>query len=102
MIATRGQTVRLQRVNVRDEKLFIPFRAFVRGYRPDELAGGIEQGESVVVISPTALAKAGISDPIKGNDRLWVAGTPRAVRMCNPVATDDVVVRWDAWIKGGV
>jgi hypothetical protein len=101
-VRAKGQTVRLQRIGQRDPDNFITFRAFVRGYAPSELSGGIEQGDSEVTISPSALVQAGITDPIENGDRIWISGYPRAVRFCNPVLTDDVVVRWDTWVKGGV
>lgn len=99
-LRTRGQTVRLQRAGVRDEDTFVTFRAFVRGYKPSELNGGIEQGDSVVVISPTDLEAAGIKDPIVEADRIHVSGSPRAVRFCNPIEIEGRVVRWDAWVSG--
>lgn len=99
-LARKGQNVRLQRAGVRDEESFVPFRAFVRGYKPSELSGGIEQGDSVLVISPTDLAAAGIVEPIAEGDRVHVSGSPRAVRYCNPIEIEGRVVRWDAWVSG--
>lgn len=98
-VKARGQTVRLQRAGVRDETTFRDFRCFIRGYTPSELAGGIDQGDSKVVISPTALAEAGIEPPAE-LDFLIIGGTRRSVRFCDPVMMDDIVVRYNAWVKG--
>lgn len=98
-VKERGQTVRLQRAGVRDEATFRDFRCVVRGYTPTELTGGIDQGDSKVVISPTALAEAGIEPPSE-LDFLHIDGTRRSVKFCNPVKMNDIVVRYDAWVKG--
>ncbi|MCS0497866.1 hypothetical protein NVS89_22505 [Ancylobacter sp. MQZ15Z-1] len=40
----------------------LPVRVCLRGYRPDELTGGIVQGDSEIVISPTELGASAWPD----------------------------------------
>jgi hypothetical protein len=74
-------------------------RAFVRGYRPDELAGGIQQGNSTAVISPTSLEDKGITG-LKRFGKISIAGRLRNIEVADPVRNNGVVVRWNLWVTG--
>ncbi|GEP12823.1 hypothetical protein MMMDOFMJ_4407 [Methylobacterium gnaphalii] len=75
-------------------------QVFFRGYRPDELAGGIQQGDSTAILSPTSLGASGFPRPIKTNDKLTVAGRKRNVQAVEPVSMNDVLVRVNLWLRG--
>lgn len=70
-LAEAGENIRLQRLTLGPNGAQIPFevtcRASVRQYQPSELAGGIIQGDSLVILSPTEIIKA-----------QWPGGTPQS------------------------
>lgn len=97
-LAETGQGVTLRRVVANAPAIERPFRAFVRGYRPDEIAGGIQQGDTLVVMSPTSLP-ADFTD-LKRNDRVIIDGRTRNVEYVDPVRIDGVLVRINALVRG--
>lgn len=91
-IAAHGQAVTLRRLNPASTS---DLRAFFRGYRPDELAGGIQQGDSTATLSPTGL---GVLP--KTLDKLTASGRVRTVQAVEPVEIDGVLVRVNLWLRG--
>lgn len=88
-----------------------PMRASVRSMGNRELASGIAQSVSQVVLSPSDVARAqwpGGGDPNapldlslpKRGDRLVIAGRVREVEAVNPVYVDDTLVRIDLDVLG--
>ncbi|MHC2016314.1 hypothetical protein [Methylobacterium sp. CM6247] len=95
-LAKKGEDVVLRGQDAPDDgSQDLTLRAFVRGYKPDELSGGINQGDSEVVLSPTGLTV----DPARLGG-LTVAGRYRTIQVANPVRVGGVVVRWNLWITG--
>ncbi|KMO15777.1 hypothetical protein [Methylobacterium indicum] len=74
-------------------------RLWVREYLPQELQGGVTQGDRKVVVSPTDVAKAGLSD-LRKLDKLTIAGRRTNVEYANPTRIRGVVVRWDLNVRG--
>lgn len=71
-------------------------RAFVRGYKPDEVVGAIQQGDGKITISPTGLAAAP-----KVNDKAVVGGTKvRNVQAVEEIRLAGVVVRYNLQVRG--
>ncbi|WP_430914073.1 hypothetical protein [Methylobacterium sp. sgz302541] len=99
-IARNGQTVLLHRQDDADDAAGVPLRALVRGYRPDELSGGVQQGTSQAVLSPTALTQAGIKLPLARLDAITFAGRRRNIEVADPISVDDTVVRINLWVTG--
>ncbi|MCE4223403.1 hypothetical protein HCU64_06535 [Methylobacterium sp. C25] len=99
-VARKGQTIQLRKAAAKDGSQDKGLRAFVRGYKPDELAGGVQQGDSTVIVSPTELAKSGFAGPIVRLDRVVVAGRVRSIEVANPVMLNDQVVRIELWVRG--
>ena len=93
-IRESGQTVKLRQGS--QERML---RAFVRGYQPSELGNGVQQGDSLVVLSPSELARHGLVE-IKRLDRLEVGARARIVEYATPTLIGDTVVRWDVLIRG--
>jgi hypothetical protein len=110
-LAASGQDVTLRRTTGTQQVPFdVDCRAMVRKYQPDELIGGITQGGSMVVLSPTEITAAqwpgaqpqGAQDarvPKKG-DKLRVAGLFREVEHCEPIYLAGELVRLNLWVKG--
>ena len=100
-IAQHGQTVKLVRLVPNGTAIEATVKGFVRGYRPDELAGGIQQGDSSIVLSPTQLAATAFaSAPVRANDKAETNGRRRNVQMADPVYINDVLVRINLQVRG--
>jgi hypothetical protein len=94
-IAQSGQTVILTFVET-ELTTAIPIPAFVRGYQPQELVGGIIQGDTLVVVSPTNLIAA--PRLLRRNDRVTIAGRVRHIEDVIPVG--DPPVRLNIQVRG--
>lgn len=105
-LARNGQDVALVRVVADgDDFTSTKIRAFVRGYRPNELTGGIQQGDTLVVLSPTGLPAPfnGLDDPdtfLRRGDRVEVAGRSPRIEYVDPVLLDGVQVRINLLVRG--
>lgn len=100
-IAQHGQTVTLTRTVPNGSPITLTCRAFVRGYKPDELANGVVQGDSLVVLSPTALAGSPFASALPVRlDKLTTAGRKRNIEMADPVLMNDMLVRLNLQVRG--
>lgn len=101
-IAKHGQAIVLSRLVKGGDPLERPHRAFVRGYRPDELSGGIQQGDTLLVISPTGMPAefAGDANRLKAVDRIAFGGRVRNVQFVVPVTMGDTLVRLNVTVRG--
>lgn len=97
-MAETGQAVTLRRIVPNAPAIERPSRAFVRGYRPDELVGGINQGDTLVALSPTNLP-AEFAD-LRRNDRVIIEGRVRNVEYVDPVRINGTLVRINALVRG--
>lgn len=70
-------------------------RAMMRGYQPDELVGGIVQGDSKVILSPTGLNVLPVL-----NSKVVHDGRVRNVQAVESVKLDDVLVRVNVQVRG--
>lgn len=114
-LAAHGEEIRLQRLTLGPGGVQIPFEvvcnAFVRGYAPDELVGGITQQDAKVIISPTEIiandwpgpaTSPTTSDrrvPRKG-DRTYIAGKARAVEAAAGLYLAGELVRIEMRVLG--
>jgi hypothetical protein len=69
-----GETITLRRVVPNGSPIDVQVRARVTGYAPEELVGGIMQGDRRVVLSASSVAASTFPLPIKPNDRIVVRG----------------------------
>lgn len=100
-LARTGQDVTLRRIGTDGpDKEAAGVRAFVRGYRPDELTGGIQQGDSLVVLSPSRTPAVFVGQPLEANDRIVIAGRSRNVEYVDPVQIAGVTVRINVLVRG--
>lgn len=90
-----GQTVTLRRGGANGNA-----RAFVRGYRLEELVGGIVQGDREAVLSPTGLPVPFNSAPPKRGDVVVIDGRAVSVESAELVRMDDVLVRLNLQVRG--
>ncbi len=100
-IARHGQSLALRKnCAPADGSADVTVRAFVRGYRPEELAGGVQQTDSQVVISPTVMDGTAFSAGAKRLDKILIDGRLRNVEGANPVRINGVIVRHELWVRG--
>lgn len=106
-LAVHGQTITLRRSG--SPNVDVSLLAFVRGYEPRELNGGVVQGDSEVTISPTgigswpgALAQSDGTDtkvPRK-NDKVVIAGRVRNIEAPMPIYIGSTLVRVNLQVRG--
>ena len=100
-LAQVGQTITLRRMVANASPVEKGCKAFVRGYKPDELVGGIQQGDSLVILSPTGLAGSPFATDLPRKlDRILAAGRLRTIEMSDPVLLGDQVVRINLLVRG--
>jgi len=92
-IADHGEAVKLRTGNSAVGE--VATNAFVRGYRPDEIVGIIQQGDSKAILSPTGLGAV----PVQ-NGYLVVGGTPRRIISVNIVRLAGSIVRHELQLRG--
>lgn len=116
MLRSDGQQVILRRVvgTTVQTNVDCTCWAFVRGYRPEELAGAVIQGDSEVIISATDIIAAQWpggepiqSPPIatdprvpRSGDRIVSAGRVRAVIAAAPIYVADELHRVNIQVRG--
>lgn len=99
LIRADGQNVTIIFVEISGETQF-PTRAFSRGYQPHELIGGIEQGDTLAIISATGLINAPRLP--RRNDRLLLSATAKMKNIENGTAVDlgEQLVRMNLQLRG--
>jgi hypothetical protein len=94
-LARTGQRVIIRKTNSTDGQVTV--RARVRFYKPDEIAGIIQQGDSKVILSPTGLDEFGVPPQ---NGFVVVNGSPRRIVLPNPIYVADTLVRIELQVRG--
>lgn len=97
MLALRGRPMVLRRGNLPD----LTVQGFARDYRPEELAGGIQQGDLRVEIGQDEIRAAGWPAPPIKPDRLVLDGRTYAVMGARIVLDGQEVAGWTLWVRGG-
>lgn len=114
-LANRGEDIVVRRIvgTTNQSVTDVDCRAFVRGYSPEELTGGITQQDSFVILSPTQINKAqwpggqpvgGLQDPripskAKG-DKAIIAGKPRSIEAAVGIYKAGELVRIEMRVLG--
>ena len=112
-LAARGEDVVLRRISgsgATATSVDVTCRAVVRGYRPEELVGGIAQGDSQVILSPSEIRASGWPDPDgspsgsaslpRKGDKLIVQGRMRTIEAVAPILVAGELVRIDLQVRG--
>lgn len=116
-LAAHGEDIRLQWLTAGPSGAQIPVevkcRAFVRGYSPEQLIGGITQDQSQVTISPTEIIAQGWPGPALSNAapeqdrriprkdaRVFIKDKPRNVEAAQGIYLGGELVRIDMRVKG--
>jgi hypothetical protein len=100
-IAKHGQPVTLRRVVANSAAATADVSAFVRGYRPDELVAGIQQGDTLVTLSPTSVAGTPFSPAVpRRGDKVVIDGRVRNVELADAVSVAGTMVRLNLQVRG--
>ncbi|MCV9908337.1 hypothetical protein OIV19_12010 [Brucella sp. HL-2] len=95
-LARHGQNVDLRKIaNGQTQSEALAQRAFVRGYKPEELIEQIQQGDRNVVLLPDAPAVA-----LRKGDKIVIAGAAASVETAEIVRMNDVSVRVNVRVRG--
>jgi hypothetical protein len=73
---------------------------FPRGYRPDEIAGGVQQGDQQVETLNDELAEAGWTSPPAHRDRLVIDGRSTTIQGARAVYDGQLLIGWSLWVRG--
>lgn len=95
-IARRGQTVTLRKTNTAVGQVTVG--GHVRNFKPDEIVGIIQQGDTNVIVSPTGLETFGVP-PINGF--VVIDGVPRRIVGVTPMKSANTLVRIEIQVSGG-
>lgn len=105
-LAAHGQGITLRRysgVGPSRVPVDVTVRARVDDYRPEELSGGIVQGDTRVIISPSQILAAAWPSPQdwpRAGDQVVINGRVRNVEAPVLLKINDTVVRIEIQVKG--
>lgn len=95
-LADHGEDVALRHMSGGVAASSETVRAFVRGYKPDEVVGAIQQGDGMITISPAGL----VASP-KFNDKTVIGGSKvRNIQAVEEIRLAGVVVRYNLQVRG--
>jgi len=113
-LAEDGEWIEIHRlVGTQQIPIKVKCRAFVRGITAEQLAAGVKQDTSNVIISPTQIIEKGWPGPNssatptnidrrvpKLNDRAVIAGKTRVIEVALPIYVGTELVRIDMRVLG--
>ena len=96
MRAIRGTSVTLRRAGAADVTVI----ATIMQYKPNEILGGIQQGDRWAKFSDTALAAAGWPGPPRRGDVLMIDGRTFTAISCDTVKMGNVILSHTMQVRG--
>lgn len=113
-LAEDGEDIEIHRlIGTQQIPVKVKCRAFVRGVTAEQMAAGVKQDTSNVVISPTEIIQKGWPGPNssatpttadrrvpKLGDKAVIAGKARNIEVALPIYVDGVLVRIDMRVQG--
>lgn len=104
MIERHGQTVTVRRREGTGATFSpsVTVKGRVHSYRPEELIGGIQQGDRRVVIAPAELVAAGwnTGDAPRKGDQILIDSHVTTVQGCEVRYLSGIAARYDLWVRG--
>lgn len=91
----RGTLVQLRKSNSAEGQVSVP--AKWRGYKPAEVIGLIQAGDTKVILSPTGLEEFGVPPQ---NGFVVIDGKPRRIIVPTPIFDRGVLVRIELAVRG--
>lgn len=99
MIQQYGEPVTLRRITG-GIKFDVTVVAVVRGYQPNELVGGIVQGDRLVIISNREIGRRQWPGPPKIGDQFIIRGKTATVQGVSTIVVEDTTVKHTLQIRG--
>lgn len=111
-LAQHGERIEVWRLGGRQQvPVKVSARAFVRGYSPTELVGGITQQDARVIMSPTEITRTGWPGPAtmpepgdrrvpRKGDKAVIVGRLRNIEAATGIYMDDKLVRIEMRVLG--
>jgi hypothetical protein len=100
-LARRGRPMTLSRLVTDGAPVAVTPTGYARDYRPEELVGGIMQGDIRVEIGADEIAAAAWPAPPRKPDRLVVDGRTYTVQGATAVYDGPTLAGWSLWARGG-
>ncbi|HVJ31661.1 MAG TPA: hypothetical protein VND94_00985 [Terriglobia bacterium] len=96
-----GEDVILRRpAGTQQIPLEVACRAMVSGYQPAELLGGIVQGDTKVILSPTEMVGRQWPWPPRRNDKCIIGGAVKNIEAVDAVSMNNRLVRINLQVRG--
>lgn len=92
-----GRTMTLQRLGGPS----VDVLGYPRNYQPDELTGGIQQGDRRVEILTAEINAAGWPGPPRNGDRLVIDNRTATLQAAFPVDVAGRRIGYSLWVRGG-
>lgn len=99
-IREEGRDVTVQRLVSNAVTASLACRAMVRGYKPAELAGGIIQGDTRIVVAALTLAEGGFPVPFRKGDRVVIDGRTTTIQAADPIHAGQALGKWIIQARG--
>lgn len=101
-IAAKGRPATLRRQTATKPAAYadLPVQVFIVGYRPEQITGGLQQGDAQARALNDEIAAAGWPPPRAGF-LLVVDGQTFAVQGSAPAYDGADLIGWNLWIRGG-
>ena len=96
LLARKGRPMTLMRLNGPSVSLI----GFARDYRPDELVGGLAQGDVRVEIGADEIAASSWPAPPKKLDRITIDGRTYTVQGASAVYDGPTLAGYSIWARG--
>jgi hypothetical protein len=101
MLERRGRNLVLRRrVGTTTTFREVSPRGYWRGYKPQELVGGITQGDQEVVIGNAEIAAESWPGPPKRGDIVVLDGLQATVQAATPMYDSAAVIAHILWVRG--
>ena len=94
--------VTLRRIVPNASPVDVAVRAKVTGYAPNELMGGIQQGDSRAIVLAVDVEATAFPGPIKAGDKLVIGGRVRNIQFLDDQTRriGDTLIAYDLTLRG--
>lgn len=98
MLARHGRAMTLRRrTGTTETYTDAAVRGYLSSFRPDQLTGGVRQGDAQVTIGPDTAPLAGVAT----GDLLTIDGGTWSVLRAQALYAGTTLAGWRLWVRGG-
>jgi len=100
-VSRYGQAMVLRRrIGTTNAFTDVSVKGVPRAYQPNELLGGLQQGDQRVVISSKEIRAAGWPAPPQAGDLVVWNSSTRTVRGARHIKIGEEILGYDLWVRG--